>query len=173
MRKEHDLESWVMYADLIKAFDSIHHELLFRILEKSGIPLSLIKVITKLYHKFKIEICVGKSKAEIDYAVGVKQGDNLAPILFIIVIQFLAELLEKKWSQHGIKRAEFCQSSNLYNKGGSLIRHSSNHSYLTKDSLSLILYVDDGAFVFNNKKDLESGSLIAFTQMKRLGLTCT
>ena len=63
MRKEHDLKSWVMYADLIKDFDSIHHELLFRILEKFGIPLSLIKVIRKLYNIFKIEICVGKYKA--------------------------------------------------------------------------------------------------------------
>ena len=72
MRKEHDLESWVMYADLIKAFDLIRHELLFRILEKFGIPLSLIKVIRKIYHKFKIEICVGKSKDELDYAAGVK-----------------------------------------------------------------------------------------------------
>ena len=54
MRKEYDLESWVMYADLIKAFDSIHHELLFLILEKFDIPLSLIKVIRKLYNNFKI-----------------------------------------------------------------------------------------------------------------------
>ena len=30
--------------------------------------------------------------------------------------------------------------------------------------------MDDGAFVFNNKEDLETGSLIAFIQMKRLGL---
>ena len=80
---------------MVKAFDSIHHELLFRILEKFGIPSSLINVIRNLYNNFKIEICVGKRKAEIDYAAGVKQGDNFAPILFIIVIQFLAELLEK------------------------------------------------------------------------------
>ena len=72
MRKEYDLESWVMYADLIKAFDSIHNELLFRILEKFGIPLSLIKMIRKVYNNFKIEICVGKCKAEIDYKAGVK-----------------------------------------------------------------------------------------------------
>ena len=72
MRKEHDLESWVMYADLIKAFDSIHDKLLFRILEKFGILLFLIKMIRKLYNNFKIEICVGKCKAEIDYEAGVK-----------------------------------------------------------------------------------------------------
>ena len=52
-----------MYADLIKDFDSIHHELLFYIFKFFGIPLSLIKVIRKLYNNFKIEICVGKCKA--------------------------------------------------------------------------------------------------------------
>ena len=86
MRKEHDLESWLMYADLITSFDSIHHELRFLILEHFGIPLSLIKVIRKSYNNFKIEICVGKTKAENDYKAGVKQGDNLDPMLFIIVI---------------------------------------------------------------------------------------
>ena len=84
-----------MYVDLIKTFDSIHHKLLFLILEKFDIPLSLIKVIRKLYNNLKIEICVGKWKAEIDYAAGVNQGDNLASILFIIVVQFLAGLLKK------------------------------------------------------------------------------
>ena len=61
-----------MYADLIKALDSIHHKLLFRIFEKFGIPLSLTKIIRKSYNNFKIEMCVGKCKAEIDYAAGVK-----------------------------------------------------------------------------------------------------
>ena len=49
-----------MYADLIKTFDSIYHKLLFLILENFDIPLSLIKVIRKLYNNLKIEICVGK-----------------------------------------------------------------------------------------------------------------
>ena len=61
-----------MYADLIEAFDSINHELLFCILENLGIPLSLIKVIIKLYNNFKIEIRVDKYKAENDYVAGVK-----------------------------------------------------------------------------------------------------
>ena len=34
MRKEHKMNSWVMFADLIKAFDSIHHGLMFELLKK-------------------------------------------------------------------------------------------------------------------------------------------
>ena len=34
MCKEHMMNSWVMFADLIKAFDSIHHGLMFELLKK-------------------------------------------------------------------------------------------------------------------------------------------
>ena len=82
--------------DLVKAFDTTHHKLLFELLKKYGIPIYLIKVIEKLYKNFKIEIKVGKKIELIDYSMGVKQGDNLAPILFIIFMQFMAELVSKK-----------------------------------------------------------------------------
>ena len=95
-RKEHDLESWLVFVDLVKAFDTIHHKLLFELLKKYGIPIYLIKVIQKLYKDFKIEIKVGKKKELIDYSMGVKQGDNSAPILFIIFMKSLAELVLKK-----------------------------------------------------------------------------
>ena len=38
----------------------------------------------KLYHYFTIEIKVGECKERIDYSTSVKQGNNLAPTLFII-----------------------------------------------------------------------------------------
>lgn len=33
MRQEHDIESWDVFADLVKAFDSIHRELMFELLK--------------------------------------------------------------------------------------------------------------------------------------------
>ena len=95
LNKEHDLNTWVVFVYLVKAFDTIHHELMFKLLGKFGIPKYLITVIEKLYHEFKIEIKVGKCKEKIDYQTGVKHGDNLAPILFIIVMQFIYELVVK------------------------------------------------------------------------------
>ena len=81
---------------LIKAFDSMNHELLFKHLEKFGIPDRVIMVFKNLYKKSKIMLTVRKCVTFVDYSTGVKQGDNLAPILFIIVMQFLTELLEEK-----------------------------------------------------------------------------
>ena len=42
----------------------------------------------------KIKLTVVKCVNFVDYSTRVKQGDNLAPIPFIIVMQCLAELLE-------------------------------------------------------------------------------
>ena len=45
MRKEMDKSTWIVFADLIKAFNSINHELLFKLLEKFEIPDRVILVI--------------------------------------------------------------------------------------------------------------------------------
>ena len=75
-RKEHDLESWVVFVDLVKAFDTIHHKIIFNLLKKYEIPIYLIKEVEKLYRDFKIEIKVGKKKELIDYSNAVTVSHN-------------------------------------------------------------------------------------------------
>ena len=41
---------------------------------------------------------VGEEEIEINGTVGVKQGDILGPILFILLIQAVASTLDKKWT---------------------------------------------------------------------------
>ena len=125
---------------------------------------------------------IGKYKSHIEYFAGVKQGENLAPNLFIIVMHFLAEILEQKWKENNILIPTFYHNSNLYNKGGKLIRHNticnkkgglSSYKYrrpFTKDELFSLLYVDDGVLIFINRSDAILRSKIAFMQMKRMGL---
>ena len=48
MRKEHNLQSWIVFSDLNKVFDSIDHKLLFVLLETISIldrPLQAIKKV--------------------------------------------------------------------------------------------------------------------------------
>ena len=42
LRKEHQQDTYVLFVDLIKAFDTANHDLLFAILEKYGAPPPLI-----------------------------------------------------------------------------------------------------------------------------------
>ena len=46
-RRHHDKETYVLFDDLVKAFDMVDHEVLFHILAKYGIPPALITVIIK------------------------------------------------------------------------------------------------------------------------------
>ena len=65
MRGKHDLNTWVVFVGLIKAFDSINHKLLFALLEKFGIPTRPLNVI------IEIEITLG-IKNHTTYSAGVK-----------------------------------------------------------------------------------------------------
>ena len=73
-------------------------------------------MIKNLYINFKIKLTVGKCVNFVDYSTGVEQGDNLAPILFIIVMQFLAELLEGKWRLNNITKIPFSHNTNDFTK---------------------------------------------------------
>lgn len=74
-------EAYVLFVDLVKAFDSVNREMLWLILAKMGIPQSMINTIKKMYTGITININIGEAKEAFNSTSGVKQGDNLAPPL--------------------------------------------------------------------------------------------
>ena len=101
----------------------------------------------------------------------MKQGDNLDSILFIVVMQFLAELLGKKWRKNNIKMIPFHHNSNCCNKDSKLISHKLKDKCFTTDELFLCLCVDDGALPFLSRSGALLGFEIIYREMSRLGLT--
>jgi hypothetical protein len=81
--REHDLNSHVLFVDLIKAIDTANHEMLFTLLKKFGAPTTLVEPIRKIHCDFKLKFKLGTKEVLIDYSTGVKQGDNIAPALFL------------------------------------------------------------------------------------------
>ncbi len=49
LRRQHGLESYALFIDLVKALDTIQHALLLQALKKYGIPPGLKSVIEKMY----------------------------------------------------------------------------------------------------------------------------
>ena len=84
--REHQQEAHVLFIDLVKAYDSVNRELLWKILKLFGIPDNLIIILKKLHSNVTYIMKVGEEEVEIKGTVGVKQGDNIGLILFILFI---------------------------------------------------------------------------------------
>ena len=85
-RSEHGLESWVLFLDLVKAFDRVPRELLWIILTKFGVPKKLLDLLRALHNDFKVKFTVDDVISTIVCVIVVKQGDMLGPILFTFFI---------------------------------------------------------------------------------------
>ena len=94
-RREHGQDTYEIFLDLVKAFDTVNRELLLIILGLYGIPQELIDIIAKLYTDVFVKLDIDGVKEIIESFTGVKQGDNLAPILFLYVMQAVLDTLDK------------------------------------------------------------------------------
>ena len=96
LRRQHGLATYAFFVDLVKAFDMVNHSLLIKVLSKYRIPPTMCRTIAKLYENCKVQLKAGKSTCEIDYKTGIQQGDNMAPILFLYIMQAAIESLHMK-----------------------------------------------------------------------------
>ena len=53
--REHSLESWILFIDLVKAFYRVPRELLWSILGKLGVPPKLIQLLKSLHSHFTVK----------------------------------------------------------------------------------------------------------------------
>jgi hypothetical protein len=73
IRRAQNIDTYVLFIDLVKTYDTVNHALLFRILKTYGIPEELVEVVERMYKDCKARLQVGKEKQTIDYLTGVQQ----------------------------------------------------------------------------------------------------
>ena len=83
-RREHGQETWILFLDLVKAFDRVPRELLWKILEKYGVPVKLMRLLRALHQDVTVKFEAEGHVHVVICSIGVKQGDILGPVLFII-----------------------------------------------------------------------------------------
>ena len=54
--REHGTSVYVIFVDLVKSYDTVYRELLWKILAKCGIPNKVIHVLKKLYNNTTISL---------------------------------------------------------------------------------------------------------------------
>jgi hypothetical protein len=71
LRQQHNQDTYVVLADLVKAYDTYDHELMLKILEQYGAPPKFQDSVKRLYTNLKVIVKTGKEKMEIDQEVGM------------------------------------------------------------------------------------------------------
>ena len=84
-----------MKVDIEKAFDSINHCFLIKVLEKYGFEKDFIKWIKMLLQNQ--ESCIvngGTTTNYFKFGKGTRQGDPISAYLFILVLEIYSYLLK-------------------------------------------------------------------------------
>jgi len=171
LRHAHNLSTWVLFTDLVKVFNTSNHVLLIKILEQYGCPPSLRLTIARIYTSSAVRLSIGKIDTTIHFEVGVKQGDSMAPVLFLFLIMGFTETLEKEWTKNGLHQLEFRSHDNSPRSTGCLTSHPKSSFFKgTLFHLLCMLYVDDGAFAFQSRAEIELGSYIIRRQFDKFAL---
>ncbi len=142
---------FVAFVDLVKAYDTAKHDLLLHILKKYGAPLKFVASIHTMYTNLVAFLKIKNEIQEILQSVRVRQGNNMAPVLSLFLMSAAAETLEVKWRKTGIAVLKVVHSSDDELESGCICGHTPcmyNSIRLTAFEIFLLLYVDDGAFLF-------------------------
>jgi hypothetical protein len=85
------------FIDFEKAFDSIHHHVLWKILKHYGIPQKIISIIQQLYDGFSCQVIHDGNLTEpFTVTTGIRQGCILSPLLFLMVIDWVSKTAYKE-----------------------------------------------------------------------------
>ena len=161
-RAEHGLESWVMFLDLVKAFDRVPRELLWKILGKIGVPRKLVNLLKSLHSHFEITFSVSDVTHNLENIIGVKQGDILGPRLFNLFMY--AVMLT--W--HQLDNRPLCI---FKSKPDFVLTGRSYRARGTDFSLPDSQYADDTAILFTSRESLEESSPLLIRHFAKFGLS--
>ena len=160
-RKEHNLETWALFIDLVKAFDSVPREALFAVLRRFGLPDHFVNVAIRLHENAKIKVKVGDVESELDSSIGVRQGSCEGPVLFLFIMQAAMETM--KWP---VPKPEFRTRANGVCMGEKSERKRGSSAF----EFWLSLFADDCALFFNTRTHLVIGTTYLYNHLRKFGL---
>ena len=150
--------AYILFIDFEKAFDSVSFDYLVECLEKCNMG-SFVDFIKVLYND--VSSCVSHKGMQSNYfkiSRGVRQGDPLATLLFIIVLESFAETLRRDTSIKGVNILSINKKISLY---------ADDMSLSVRDGVSCEL-----AFALLGKFELVSGLKMNMTKTEAFSVNC-
>ena len=103
--------------------------------------------------------------------VGLRQGECMAPVLFLFMVMAFAKTIEREWTRTGLNIITSQQRSHSPQDIGTLTGHK-ERTFPQGNLLTLFcaLYVDDGAAPFKDRRQLESVLSLIYNHFVKFGL---
>ena len=144
-RCEHGIATFTVFIDLGKECKQARHEILSHVLLKIGAPPKHFEWIKNTYGDFSTFLKLNKEEIIIKYGCNVRQGDNFAPNVFIIVSQLNAENMLNKFKNNGGKISTIL--CNQIHMAMLKLHYCDDASLMINILINLIAHKDDGACV--------------------------
>ena len=118
----------IISVDAEKAFHKIHNPFMIKTLQKVGIEGTYLNIIKAMYEKPTANIVLNGEKVKcLPLKWGKWQGCTFSPLLFNILLEFLATAIRERKEIKGI--------------------------YIEKEEIKLSLFTDDMILYIENPKD--------------------
>jgi len=108
MNQEYDNELFTSWIDIQKAYDSVRHEYMRKILERLNVPTNIVQFVARTLKLQKTNlICNKEELGRVEIHKGLLQGDSLSPLLFVLTMEPLSRQLNRcceKVNVGGIER---------------------------------------------------------------------
>ena len=145
--------------------------MMLNILELYDNPPKLRSAISRMYQDFKVVLDIGKKEDKMSQTVGVIQGDCMTPVMFLFMVIVTAETYETEWIKSDLKMVNLKQQTHSPCDVDKLTGHNKNNfEQCTLLALFCVLYVDDGAFTFEDRDQLTRGLNLVYQHFTRFGL---
>ncbi|KAH9119410.1 hypothetical protein AeMF1_007872, partial [Aphanomyces euteiches] len=92
-------EAYAMFLDFEKAYDRVNHNFMYQVLKKFNVGDQFINWVKLLYKNTKVSLNINGELTQPFYPTrGVKQGDPLSSMLFVLTIEPLESKVAGKYS---------------------------------------------------------------------------
>lgn len=161
--REHNLQGFLLFVDLTKAYDSVPREALWTLLRKLGIPDETVRMVQGLHEGMEATVRVGDEEtSKIKINNGVRQGCTLAPTLFNLYFAAVVRMWREQCEKLGIQLSHRNENGKLY---------ESRSCKRVVHTVTEFCFADDAAVAVQTRDGLEKAAQVLVDVATAWGLT--